>query len=160
VIWPGGGLCEPVVRRCDPADLPALEWSAALHEERPVIAWAFARAQRGEMIMLVAQVGPWLVGQIWIDLARKPGIALLWALRVQPDWRGRGIGTSLIAAAEREAARVGWREAELAVVPGNARARALYERLGYFEVGREPAIHALTGAPLGFELELLRRRIA
>ena len=144
------------IRRCVPGDLDALVWSPELAADRPVIAWAFECAALGAMIMLVADAGDALVGQVWIDLRRKRPAAVLWALRVREGWRGRGIGRALVAAAERAAASAGASEAELAVAADNPRARGLYERLGYRVVGHEDAVHAVTGQPLG-ALDLLRR---
>jgi ribosomal protein S18 acetylase RimI-like enzyme len=145
-----------IIRRCERADLDALVWSPELAADGPVIAWASGCAAAGAMIMLVADAGGPLVGQVWIDLVRKRPVAVLWALRVRDGWRGRGIGRALVAAAERAAASAGAWEAELAVSADNPRARELYERLGYRVVGREDAVHAVTGLPYGV-LDLLRR---
>ena len=147
-----------IIRRCARRDLDALVWSPELVADRPVISWAYTCAAAGVMIMLVADDGGPLVGQVWIDLARKPSVAVLWALRVRDGWRGRGIGRALVAAAERAAASAGAWEAELAVAADNPRARELYERLGYRVVCREDAVHAVTGRPCGV-LDVLRRRL-
>ena len=50
---------------------------------------------------------------------------------VQPEVRGHGIGSQLVAALCDEARRRGYREIRLEVVDTNARARRLYERLGF-----------------------------
>lgn len=60
------------------------------------------------------------------------GVALL------PRYRGRGIGTRLMELAETHAAEKGLSKLSLIVFEQNARAKALYERLGYREVAREP----------------------
>jgi ribosomal protein S18 acetylase RimI-like enzyme len=52
-------------------------------------------------------------------------------LAVAPGLDGRGIGSRLLAFAEAFAKRRGCRFVTLSVFPGNARARALYERHGY-----------------------------
>lgn len=52
-------------------------------------------------------------------------------LYVQESARGRGIGTALIAEAERVIAAAGYSRVLVAVAEDNPRARALYERLGY-----------------------------
>jgi ribosomal protein S18 acetylase RimI-like enzyme len=52
-------------------------------------------------------------------------------LAVAPGMDGRGIGTRLLDHAEAWAKRHGCRFMTLGVFPGNARARALYERHGY-----------------------------
>jgi ribosomal protein S18 acetylase RimI-like enzyme len=52
-------------------------------------------------------------------------------LAVAPDWDGHGIGGRLLVFAESWAKERGCRFVTLGVFPGNARARALYERHGY-----------------------------
>lgn len=52
-------------------------------------------------------------------------------LAVAPGMDGRGIGARLLEHAEAWAKRNGCRFMTLGVFPGNARARALYERHGY-----------------------------
>jgi GNAT superfamily N-acetyltransferase len=58
-------------------------------------------------------------------------------LAVIPQWRGRGIGRALLAAAETEAVRKGCCRLTLEVQDDNGRARGLYERVGFadFVVG-------------------------
>jgi GNAT superfamily N-acetyltransferase len=50
---------------------------------------------------------------------------------VAPGVQGRGVGTALLAAAERWALARGYRLLSLNVFVGNRRARAVYERAGY-----------------------------
>lgn len=52
-------------------------------------------------------------------------------LAVAPAMDGRGVGSHLLAFAETWARERGCRFVTLGVFPGNARARALYERHGY-----------------------------
>nr|WP_296071500.1 GNAT family N-acetyltransferase [uncultured Actinoplanes sp.] len=49
--------------------------------------------------------------------------------------RGSGVAATLLAEAERQVAAGGHRQAWLAVVPGNARARRFYERSGWTDDG-------------------------
>lgn len=49
--------------------------------------------------------------------------------------RGAGVADRLIAEAERQVKANGYTKAWLAVVPGNARARAFYERMGWRDEG-------------------------
>jgi len=54
-------------------------------------------------------------------------------LYVRPAWRGRGFGSTLLTSLESDRTLWASRPAafELEVSPGNARAHALYERLGF-----------------------------
>jgi ribosomal protein S18 acetylase RimI-like enzyme len=58
----------------------------------------------------------------------------LWQLGVAESARGTGAAGTLMAAVEERIAR-GHERAWLAVVPGNARARAFYERCGWHDLG-------------------------
>lgn len=58
-------------------------------------------------------------------------------LFVAPEARGRGTGSSLIAALGREALARGYNRVRLDVADGNERARRLYERLGFRPTRRE-----------------------
>jgi ribosomal protein S18 acetylase RimI-like enzyme len=120
-----------VIRPCEPGDLRELEWDGEYTHDRPIIDATYARTRDGSMEMLLADLGGAVIGQIWVDLARERAAAKLWALRVKPPWRGRGIGRRLLAAAERVAGRRGFAEVEIEVEPGNPDARRLYEAVGY-----------------------------
>jgi len=114
-------------------DLAALEWFGEFSSQRELIADAFARQQRGELLMLLATIGGFPVGQIWIDLVRRQHeqVGILYALRVFFFLRGSGIGRVLVRAAEMELRKRGFTTAEIGAEKDNPRARALYERLGY-----------------------------
>jgi ribosomal protein S18 acetylase RimI-like enzyme len=64
-------------------------------------------------------------------------------LYVAPRWRGQGVGRALLDLAEREARAMGVRAIHLEVEPGNARARAVYERAGYEDNERRLATKRL-----------------
>ena len=69
-------------------------------------------------------------------------------LWVAAGWRGQGLGVRLLAAARDEgAARWGAGFLRLGVAPGNAHARAFYDRLG-FTPAMDETMMTLTGAPL------------
>lgn len=55
-----------------------------------------------------------------------------------PEYRGRGIGTRLLAYAEQAARERGFGKLSLIVFEQNAGAKRLYEKTGYREVRREP----------------------
>lgn len=54
-----------------------------------------------------------------------------------PAYRRRGVGSRLLAEAERRAGR---RSLSLIVADGNLTARRLYEAFGFVEIGREPMV--------------------
>ncbi|RYG90452.1 GNAT family N-acetyltransferase [Loktanella sp. IMCC34160] len=76
-------------------------------------------------------------------------VALIWRLQsdienerflidgliVAPHMRGRGVGTALLRAMRQEAGRRGYHELRLEVADGNDGARALYDRLGFRDIG-------------------------
>lgn len=127
------------IRTCVRDDLFALEWFGLFSEHRRIIHEAFARQERGDNLMLIADVKGWPAGQVWIDFTKKhrQQAALLWAVRVFPGMQRVGIGARLIAAAERAARMRGFHHVELGVERTNAGPRRLYERLGYRVVGTE-----------------------
>jgi len=128
-----------VIRACEPEDLAALEWGGEFTHDRSMIEMVHDLSRAGTMAMLVADTGDELVGQVWVDFARSPEIATLWALRVRPQWRRRGLASALLAAAEAlaRARRVPYTELE--VDPANTAARQLYARRGYAEAERDSA---------------------
>ncbi|SDL18915.1 GNAT family N-acetyltransferase [Paracoccus chinensis] len=61
--------------------------------------------------------------------------AMLHALAVLPESRGRGLGTWMVRRAARFGLEHGAQELALAVTAANAPARVMYERLGFAQVG-------------------------
>ncbi|MDR7438833.1 MAG: GNAT family N-acetyltransferase [Armatimonadota bacterium] len=78
-----------------------------------------------------------------------PDTALIEAVAVLPQARGRGVGRALMRRALAEAWRVGKRRAALYVVEGNLPALRLYESLGFRAERRVPLLvgRFLFGAP-------------
>lgn len=60
-----------------------------------------------------------------------PGTYYLSTMGVDPEYRGRGYGSSLMAAAGEKARKLGFARLSLLVSKDKPRARALYERLGF-----------------------------
>ena len=127
---------EVEIRPCTARDLPQMEWYGLFTPHREIIERTYARQKKGEMVMLVAEMHHYPVGQVWIDLMQpEPGVVgTIWALRVLPFMQGLGIGLKLIAAAERELTVRGFQGAEIAAELG-ARVAQLYRRLGYEPMG-------------------------
>jgi ribosomal protein S18 acetylase RimI-like enzyme len=75
--------------------------------------------------------GP-VAGYVWIELRERT--LHVHALLLEPEYRGVGLGARVLAELEDEfGERID--EVELGVLPGNARALALYEKAGFERVG-------------------------
>jgi ribosomal protein S18 acetylase RimI-like enzyme len=86
-----------------------------------------------DAIVLVAEAGGKLVGQLDLRLARY-GVADLGML-VAASWRRQGVGSALMAEAVDRARKAGAHKIALQVWPHNAAALALYERFGFRREG-------------------------
>jgi ribosomal protein S18 acetylase RimI-like enzyme len=120
-------------------DLPLLGWSGSASHVAS-IGRALDRVELGEVEYLAVRApGGEPIAKAGIDYAKKPGAGTIYQAATVSELQGHGIGTRLIAVAEERIRRRGVHAAELAVEDNNPRARALYERLGYREAGRERA---------------------
>jgi ribosomal protein S18 acetylase RimI-like enzyme len=126
------------VRDLTREDLPSCAWSgSALHVAQLV--QVLERAEHGEVDYLaVCPPSNLPVAIGGVDYTIGQGAGTLWQLAVHGALQSCGIGAILIQAAEQRIRARGLRRAELAVEERNARARALYERLGYVAHGRKP----------------------
>jgi len=75
-----------------------------------------------------------IVGQLHIEASRF-GFGEL-GMMVAADWRGRGVGTALVAAAIDWAREQELHKVTLGVFPHNEAALALYRKFGFVEEGR------------------------
>jgi GNAT superfamily N-acetyltransferase len=142
--WLGGGTAQlrMAIRVCATDDLPALQaafGSSAFHSER-------LQAQHdGTSSYLIAWHDGTPVGHLNLRWEvntenevqeRLPNTPELNALNVwPPTLRSRGIGRRLIETAEQMAKTRGYNRVALGVEVTNARARRLYEQLGYRDWG-------------------------
>jgi ribosomal protein S18 acetylase RimI-like enzyme len=121
------------IRSALPRDAERLRWSdgddwKSRHEER------IERQFRGEVIYFLALVRDYPIGHAllkWSGKPTAPDYPDVEDLRVFEPFRGLGVGTALLDACEQACRERGISEIGLAVGVENARARALYERLGY-----------------------------
>ena len=157
---------ELKIRQCARQDLPQLEWFGLYTDHRQLIEEAFRRQQGGEVIMLVADLDGFPVGQAWLDLRARAtdSVGVIWALRVFPLLRNHGIGTRLLIAAERLLFERSYRWVELTVDQQEPRARRLYERLGYRSAGSTEGLLSYTtpeekSVALNLQLWILRKRL-
>lgn len=162
-----GTVCLPVtVRRVHAADLPALEWYGLYTPMREVIRTAFRAQERGDAVMLVADVNGFPAAQAWVDFTRKGrlGLATVWAVRVFPPFQQGGLGTLMMGAAERAVLERGMADVELGVDRDNAGVLRFYKRLGYAAAGTESGVFAYRtpdGTPVEVAVDqwLLRKRL-
>jgi len=92
-----------------------------------------ARCQHPEYLLLIARHGHQPAGFCLIHPRGLAGSPYIASIAVDAAQRGHGIGTALLAYAERQFPAT--RYIFLCVSSFNARARRLYERLGYAAIG-------------------------
>ncbi len=123
-------------------DLPKLEWFGQYRRFRALYARSFREQEAGRRLMLLADVGGFPVGHIFVSLrsgkASGPLHAYFYAFRVLEMFRGLGIGSFLLAHAESAAQNAGCSRALIAVAKTNSRAQRLYERRGYRVFAEDP----------------------
>jgi ribosomal protein S18 acetylase RimI-like enzyme len=100
--------------------------------------WYRSMLATGQAFVLVARDGGAAIGYAYVHI--RPGdddtwpvgahMAELVSLAVAPDQRSRGIGTALMDAVDAELERRGIHDLEVAVMAGNDRAVAFYQRRG------------------------------
>jgi len=89
--------------------------------------------------LLVAEDGAGVVAGFSLVYALHDPEPWLESLHVAAAMRGRGIGTTLMAATTAGLIAAGYQSLRLGVVVGNVRAAHFYERLGGTMIGEEPA---------------------
>jgi len=126
----------------EPGEVPSNPKGLAAHladiEKRNNTAW------------FVAERGGETVGYLGADggrLARNRACARIFLGVVKACW-GQGVGRALFQAVEDWARGQGLRRLDLTVQTGNARGRALYERLGYEVEGRMRQSLLVDGEPV------------
>ena len=107
--------------------------------EEQVAGWERGlRRDRARDPVLVAQQDDRVVGFAVVGPAQDPeGAGELYAITVDPDHWGTGVGRALLAAAQAELARLGYAQAVLWVLPDNARARRFYQVAGWTTDGTQ-----------------------
>ena len=149
---------EPRIRVATVADVPAI---AKIVEEAyrhyiprigrppgPMLDDYAARVSEG--VVWVIEEGPIVAGVI--VLLSSPGYLLLDNIAVAPDRQGLGLGRRLLAFAEAEATRRGYREIRLYTHETMTENQRLYAAIGYEETGR--------GTEAGYERVFMRKRLA
>lgn len=94
-----------------------------------------ARLHQGDGFYLVAWDGEQPAGHAHLALSDPPELQ---DVEVLAQFRRRGIGSALTAAAEAEALKRGFDRIRVTVSVDNAAAQALYRTLGYGDTGLPP----------------------
>ncbi len=109
----------------------------------------------GAAIINQTQVDAYCGGQ-WTVAAEETEVMVLHTLVIDPDTAGRGFGKQFVAFYEDYARKNGCKVLRMDTNSRNARARAMYGRLGYREAGIVPCV--FNGIE-GVELVLLEKSL-
>jgi ribosomal protein S18 acetylase RimI-like enzyme len=144
------------VRKAEPADLDALDALehrvfATDHLSRRSLRH-FLRAPTAEV--LVAEHDGELAGTAIVLFRPRSSVARLYSIAVAPHKGGRGVGPTLLAAAEAAAVERGCGAMRLEVHETNAAAIARYRKSHYKEFGRYARYYEDGGDALRFEKPL------
>jgi len=136
------------IRHLREDELTALEWDGEFIHFRRQFEMAYREYRRGGGIPWVAvrKEDGLIVGQVFVllasrfrkELADGRGRAYLYAVRVKPDFRGRGLGDRMMSVVEADLAARGYRTTTLNVARDNPDAHRFYTRRGYQVVAPEP----------------------
>ena len=143
---------------CDEDRLPLAVLFAAVAEERDGIATeppvdVEARAASWTIGgTLVAVAGAEIVGFLHVEPTRH-GFGEV-GMAIAREWRGRGVGSALLAAAIEWARERGLHKLSLGVFPHNAGAIALYRKFGFVEEGRRVKHYRRASGELWDALEM------
>ncbi len=135
-----------VIRNAYRNDLPALEWNGEYQKFRVLYQDVYQSSLRGEAVIWIAEHKlHGIIGQLFVqlvstrkELADGLNRAYLYGFRIQPTYRGRGIGSEMLKVAESDLRDRGYRCISLNVSKENEEAMLLYERNGYAVVAAEP----------------------
>ncbi len=120
------------------------EYLDGLSSEERERMWSEALSQRDtSRLVLVVEDDDDVVGFAAVGPSADPRTGELYSINVDPDGWGSGHGRALLSAAEAELATLGYGVAQLWVLPGNRRARHLYEAAGWAPDGAERTIEVL-----------------
>ncbi len=142
-----GWMDEVIIRNVREADLVGLEWEGEYAHFRKLYQDAYRRALRGLSVLWVAELlgTPGLIGQVFIQMqCDRPELcngvdrAYLYGFRIRAAYRSHGLGSQILAVAERDLVERGYRLLTLNVARDNLDAIRLYQRRGFAVVAPEP----------------------
>jgi ribosomal protein S18 acetylase RimI-like enzyme len=131
-ISSGVALLDVTPLRQDEIDLIA--WSGSRAHVEDVLR-QLQRVESGEVDYLTVRAEGLPVAKGGLDFAKEAGAGTIWQVATHPQLQRLGLATRLMGELETRARRRGVRRLRLAVEIENARARHLYQRLGYEPIG-------------------------
>jgi ribosomal protein S18 acetylase RimI-like enzyme len=134
------------IRQMKEVDLPDLEWGGEYAHFRRLYNEIYQSSSLGKAVLWVAELQyQGVIGQLFVqlnssraELADGNARAYIYGFRIQPAYRGHGLGTRMLLRAEADLVERGFRWVTLNVGRDNPEARRLYERHGYHVVAEEP----------------------
>jgi len=137
-----------IIHQVEQSDLPALEWDGEYLKYRRMYANLYQNRLMGKTLMWITQLPQGeLIGQAFVMLkSSKPNAAdgkhraYVFAFRIKPLWRNKGIGTYLMDYVENDLRQRDYQYVTLNVAKENPGALRLYQRLGYTIIGSQPGI--------------------
>jgi RimJ/RimL family protein N-acetyltransferase len=117
----------------------AVDTKKTREEELDWLSRQLVQIEKGEGVMCLAEVDGRVAGNT--EITRRRGIEAhvgVLGISVHRDFRDRGLGTALLETVLDEARSLGLRIVWLTVFATNDRARHVYEKVGFREVGRIP----------------------
>jgi ribosomal-protein-alanine acetyltransferase len=153
---PQQNVADIRVREAQPGDLDDLVKleKAAFRSDRLTRRRFASHVRSTTADLVVARHEKELAGYALVLTRRGSRVARLYSLAVADAWRGRGLGSHLLAMAQSRAAQNNATAFRLEVRADNSAAVNLYESRGYRLVGREEDYYA-DGAPaLRYEIGL------
>ena len=99
--------------------------------------WISELIRSEEHLVIVAEADGDVVGNVLVNVERGVATAHVGVLSIciAAAWRDVGVGTELVAAAQRWVRERGLRKLSLGVFPDNGRAIAVYEKRGFVREG-------------------------
>ncbi|MHB1356375.1 MAG: GNAT family N-acetyltransferase [Anaerolineae bacterium] len=139
-------VASPYLKDYDNIEKPT-EWPALFDTSK----WLFVVAYMGDMVVGAVTVA-WDTPDIHL-LRGQRDLACLWDIRVHPDWRGQGIGTTLLQRAAAWSRSKGCRLLQIETQNINVPACHFYQRQGC-TLGTIDR-YGYLGTPVGDEVLLL-----
>lgn len=141
-------LKKLIIRHAQATDLKDLEWDGEFTHFRRLYTETYQRSLNGLTVMWISEIREvGLIGQLFVQLVSTrqevaDGLtrAYLYAFRIKPGFRNKGIGTLMLQTVERDLLERGFHWVVLNVAQDNLRAQKLYLKHGYQIVGPDPGM--------------------